>query len=83
MSNCALINDHENKKSCYRKTNGSDNQCWQDLMRLRVEANELISEKNNEKLSRYEEKISMRSMMSAQNVSTTKVKKLFVTSPIF
>ena len=46
---------------------------WEQIMTLRLEANELISERQNQKLSQYEEKIFMKNLFDKFSIPTTKV----------
>ena len=46
---------------------------WEQIMTFRQEANELLSERQNQKLSQYEEKISMKKLFDKFSIPTTKV----------
>ena len=46
---------------------------WEQIMTFRLEANELISERQNQKLSQYEEKIFMKNLFDKFSIPTTKV----------
>ena len=49
---------------------------WEQIMTFRLEANELISERQNQKLSQYEEKIFMKNLFDKFSIPTTKVMTL-------
>ena len=46
---------------------------WEQIMTLRLKANELLSKKQNQKLSQYEEKIFMKNLFDKFSIPTTKV----------
>ena len=46
---------------------------WEQIMTFRLEANELLSERQNQKLSQYEEKIFMKNLFDKFSIPTTKV----------
>ena len=46
---------------------------WEQIMTFRLEANELISERQNQKLSQYEEKIFMKNLFDKFSIPTTMV----------
>ena len=46
---------------------------WEQIMTFRLEANELLSKKQNQKLSQYEEKIFMKNLFDKFSIPTTKV----------
>ena len=46
---------------------------WEQIMTFRLEANELLSERQNQKLSQYEEKIFMKNLFDKVTIPTTKV----------
>ena len=49
---------------------------WEQIMTFRLEANELLSERQNQKLSQYEEKIFMKNLFDKFSIPTTKVMTL-------
>ena len=51
---------------------------WEQIMTFRLEANELLSERQNQKLSQYEEKIFMKNLFDKFSIPTTKVMTLWV-----
>ena len=55
--------DYENVKSS----------TWEEIMTFRLNANELLTEEQNSKLSQYEEKISMKNLFDEFSIPTTKV----------
>ena len=46
---------------------------WEDLMKLRLKVNEKLDDNDNEELSCYEEKISMKNIFEKNGVPTSKV----------
>ena len=46
---------------------------WEQIMTFRLEANELLSERQNQKLSQYEEKIFMKNLFDKFSIPTTMV----------
>ena len=46
---------------------------WEELMKIRLKANEKLNEHENQELCQYEEKISMKKLFFKHNVPTTKV----------
>ena len=50
---------------------------WEDLMKLRLKVNEKLDGIDNEELSCYEEKISMKNIFEKNRVPTSKVLFLF------
>ena len=46
---------------------------WQQLMQLRVHANDLVSQQVSDHLSKYEEKICMKELFSSLGVPSTKI----------
>ena len=46
---------------------------WEDLMKLRLKVNEKLDDIDNEELSCYEEKISMKNIFEKNGVPTSKV----------
>ena len=50
---------------------------WEDLMKLRLKVNEKLDGIDNEELSCYEEKISMKNIFEKNRVPTSKVWFLF------
>ena len=50
---------------------------WEDLMKLRLKVNEKLDDIDNEELSCYEEKISMKNIFEKNRVPTSKVLFLF------
>jgi hypothetical protein len=60
-----LKNQEENLKSS----------SWEQIMTFRLRANELLSEKQSQKLSHYEEKIFMKNLFDKFSIPTTKVSK--------
>ena len=46
---------------------------WEQIMTFRLKANELLSERQNQKLSQYEEKIFMKNLFDKFSIPTTKV----------
>ena len=49
---------------------------WEQIMTFRLKANELLSERQNQKLSQYEEKIFMKNLFDKFSIPTTKVMTL-------
>ena len=49
---------------------------WEQIMTFRLKANELLSETQNQKLSKYEEKIFMKNLFDKFSIPTTKVMTL-------
>ena len=46
---------------------------WEQIMTFRLEANELLSERQNQTLSQYEEKIFMKNLFDKFSIPTTMV----------